>query len=144
MANLNFPGLFKGPEDILYAGVGSPQALTNAWVNLGPRVFVQGAQAIGLWLTLDINLSNNARVRPLIAHTVGGALHTLPIKTVGASAVLLEPEYDEFNVDADRLMAISWDLDGVVAEVQFQVMVAVVGGTAGEIDAAWVTTSGRA
>ncbi len=144
MANLNFPGLFKGPEDILYLGAGSPQALTNAWVDLGPVLDVRGAQAIGLWLTLDINLSTNARVRLLVTYIAGGPQHTLPIKTVGASAVLLEPEYKEFNVDEDRLMVVGWDLDGVVAEVQFQVMAAAVGGTAGQIDAARVTTSGRA
>lgn len=139
MANLDFPGLFKGPEVL----ISSAQNLTNAWADLGAQQYVAGAVAVGIWITLDINDSTNARVRLLGSHTSGGAEFVLPIKTVGASAVLVEGEYFEFNVDADQLMIIGSGLDGVIPYVQVQVMAGAVGVSAGQIDAAAMTTSGR-
>jgi len=137
MANLAWPGNFKGPEALIAVA----QNLTAAWADLGTPQSVKGASKIGLWLTVDINDSNNPRVRLLAIHTSGGSEFTVPIRTVGASAVLVEPEYIEFNVDEDRLMLLSWDLDRLVDSVQFQVMVSAVGASAGQIDTAHVTTS---
>lgn len=112
------------------------QDLTNAWVDLGAEIPTARAESIALYLTLDINDSNDARVRMLTLHTSGGTEHVLPIRTVGASDVKVEDEYIEFNDDADQSMILSWTLDGLVHYVQFQVMAGTVGSTAGQIDAA--------
>jgi len=138
--SLNFPGIIKGPETLVAAA--APQALTANWVDLGNEQYVAGARRAGLWLTLDINDSTDARVRCLAKHENAGAEeYTLSIRTVGASDVKLEPEYFEFNVDEDRLMLLSVELDGLVPYVQFQVQAGVVGATAGQIDAAYLTTA---
>ena len=142
MATLSFDGIIGGPHELLAAA--SPQNLTAAWADLGAELSVWGASSIALWVNLDINNSVNARVRLLAKHTSAGTdEYVLPIRTVGASAVLVEDEYIEFNVDADQKMALSWDLNGLVPYVQFQVMAEVAGTTPGQIDSAFVTTALR-
>ena len=139
MANLNWPGDLRGPEEIVAAA--APQNLTAAWVDLGDELFVQGAEWIALWIVLDINDSQNARVRLLAKREADGANeYSLPIRTVAAAVVLIEPEIKEFNTDVDQSIALSWRLDKSVSWVQFQVQAGVVGATAGQIDLAHVTT----
>lgn len=134
---LAFEGRYKGP----YQLVSSPQDLTGSWVDLGVELTLGGASYVGLYVELDINLSTNARVRLLAKHATAHADEfTLPIRTVGASDVKVEDEYVEFNTDADQKMLLSWDLDGVVLFGQFQVQAGTVGGTAAQIDDAWVVT----
>ncbi len=134
---LDFKGNFQGPVSLIAA----PQALTANWVDLGDEQFVQGARHLGLYVDLDINDSTNARVRALAKLTDGGALeYVLPIRTVAGAIVQLEDQVLEFNVDADQQMVLSWELDGLVPRVQFQVQAGVVGAAAGQIETAWVTT----
>ncbi|GAG25429.1 unnamed protein product, partial [marine sediment metagenome] len=115
--------------------------LTNAWADLGDELFVRGAEWIALYVVLDINDSQNARVRLLAKLEADGANeYSLPIRTVAADVVRIEPEIKEFNVDADQSIALSWHLDKSVSWVQFQVQAGVVGAVAGQIDLANVTT----
>lgn len=138
MAHLEFDGRYGGPVALIAAA----QDLTANWADLGTELTVGGARFIGLYAELDINGSTNARVRVLAKHTSAGANeYVLPIRTVGASDVKVEDEYVEFNVDADQLMLLSWNLDGLMPYVQFQVMAGAVGAPAGQIDSAVVTTA---
>ena len=140
MANLNRQGILNGPEELVAAA--APQAFTNNWANMGEEQFVQGARNLALWLQLTVNGSTNMRVRLLGKLVEGGALeYVLPIRTIGASAILVEPEYIEFNNDADQDMVLSWQLDGTVPYVQFQIQVGAVGGGAATVDSAFVTTA---
>ena len=137
---LDFPGILGGPEELVAAA--SPQTLTALWADVGSELYVQGARSVALWIQLDINGSTNARVRCLAKHESAGALeYSLPIRTVGASAVLVEEEYVEFNVDADQNVILSWDLDGLVPYVQFQAQVGAVGAHAAQIDSAIATSA---
>ena len=138
MANLDFPGQTGGPAQALIAAA---QDLTANWVDLGDELHVQGAANIALWVELDINDSVNARVRMLAKWESGGANeYVLPIYSTAADLVHVEAEYVEFNDDVDQSMILSWELDGVVPYVQFQVQAGTVGATAGQIDSAYVTT----
>jgi len=135
---LNFHGNLGGPEVLVAAA--APQDLTAAWADLGAELYVQGAQNLGLWLSVDINNSTDVRVRCLAKLEAAGAVeYSLPIRTVGAADVLIEDEYLELNVDADQNLLLGFQLDGLVPVVQFQVMTAVVGVAAGQIDYAAVT-----
>lgn len=92
---------------------------------------------LGLYLNLDINNTANARVRALAKlgkNDISSFL--LPIKMVGASDVKVEGEYFEFNIDADQLMVLGMETEGLVPYVQLQVMAGTVGVTPGQIDAA--------
>jgi len=138
---LNFPGLFCGPREIVAAT--APQDLTAAWAAIGgddSELAVDGARFFGLWLDLDINSSQDVRVRLVGRYTTGGDDYVLPIKTVSSSDVKIEDDYVELNDDADQKIIISWDLDCIFPFVEIQVQAGVVGATAGQIDGAQVTT----
>lgn len=139
MANLDFPGKFLGPEEIIAPA--APQDLTANWANLGAELFVQGARVIVLWVDLDINGSTNVRVRLLVKRAGAGAdEYVLPIYTQAAAVVQVEDHLYEFNVDADQSMALQWTLDSAYSWAQFQVQAGAVGAPAGQIDSAYVTT----
>jgi len=136
--DLSFNGVYTSPQQL----VSSAQALTGTWADLGSEYLVAGASYAGLYANLDINLSNNARVRFLAKHALAHADEfVLPIRTVSSSSVSVEAEYTEFNVDADQKVLLGVDLDGVVMVGQWQVQVGTVGGTAAQIDDAWTVTA---
>lgn len=133
---MNLRGHYQGRSNI----IGAPQNLTAAWVDLGGEIDTRYSQRIGMWITLDINGSANARIRLLAKHTSGGSEeYVLPIRNVSASDVKVEPEYIEWNNDADVLMVLASDLDGLIPYVQLQVQAGTVGAPAGQIDAAYYT-----
>jgi len=140
MANLSFPGILGGPHELV--AVASPQTITAAWVDLGDELETDGAADIALWVNLDIQGSTNIRLRLLAKHASEGTDEYIPqIYTEGASAILIEDEYIEFNVDADHKAPVVWKLNGLYPYTQFQVMAGALGGTAGIILSAYVTTT---
>lgn len=135
--NLSFPGGTCGPLALIAAA----QDLTANWADLGAELDVEGVRTIALFLTLDINDSTNARVRLVALHASGGTEHVLAIRTVGSSAVTVEDEYIEFNDDADQSVVLPFEIYAVCPLVKFQVQAGAVGASAGQIDAASVTTA---
>jgi hypothetical protein len=116
--------------------------MTGTWADLGSEYQLGGARACAVYVNLDINLSNNAQVRFLAKHSSAHADEfVLPIRTVSASDVKVEDEYVEFNTDADQNMILSVDLDGCVLYGQWQARVNTVGGTAAQIDDAWMVSA---
>jgi hypothetical protein len=136
--DLSFNGRHTDPQQL----IASPLDLTGTWADLGSEYQLGGAGACSVYLELDINSSLNARVRFLAKHTSAHADEfSLPIHTVGASDVKIEDEYFEFNVDADQKILLGVELDGCVMYGQWQVQVGTVGGTAGQIDDAWLVSA---
>jgi hypothetical protein len=136
--DLSFNGRYTDPQQL----VSSPQALTGTWADLGSEYQLGGARACAAYVELNINLSNNARIRFLAKHASAHADEfVLPIRTVSASDVKVEDEYLEFNDDADQKVVVSVDLDGCVMYGQWQAQVGTVGGTAAAIDDAWLVSA---
>jgi hypothetical protein len=128
------------PEYFRYTDVttleGTPQNLTASWADIGAEVSCQGFNKIGLWVTLDINNSLDARIRALAKHTSAGTdEYTFPILTPTASQVNIEAEFIEFTQNADQKMLIKVECDNVVPYVQFQIQAGTVGATPGTIAA---------
>ncbi len=120
--------------------ISSAQNLTDSWVDLGFEIECISYNTLAVWIELDINLSSNARIRAIAKHASGGANeYVLPIKTVSATDIKVDAEYTEFNTDADQSMVLSVELANVVPFVQFQIQAGTVGGTAAQIDSAYVT-----
>lgn len=120
------------------------QVVTGAWADLGPEVPLQGYTKIGLWLNIDINDAQNLRVRVLLKHTSAGANeYPLPITSVDVTgppfSLRVQGEYVEFDVDADQLMAMNFDVYNWAPFVQFRVMAEVAGATPAQILDAAVT-----
>jgi|TARA_R100001530_G_scaffold10633_1_gene10452 hypothetical protein len=120
----------------------SPQTLTGSWVALGAPVDMTTSTRCAIWLGIDINNSNNARVRalPLLAKN-SGTDYSLPIRTVGSSDVKVEEEFYEFAVDQDQEILLEIRTRGLVPYLQFEVQAGTVGAPAGEISTADVTLS---
>jgi len=136
--DLSWNGKYSAPQQL----ISSAQDMTGTWADLGSEYQLGGANSCAVYLNLDINLSNNARIRFMAKHA---SAHTdefaLPIRTVSAADVKIEDEYLEFNVDADQNVLIGADLDGCVMYGQWQVQVGTVGGTAAQIDDAWMVSA---
>lgn len=120
--------------------ISSAQNLTGTWADLGSEIRTAGANKLALWLTVDINLSNNVRVRGLAKHaSAGSEEYDFPISTVNPSYIGIVPEYVEFENDSDQLMIIKFSLDEVIPYTQIQVMAGTPGVSPGQIDAAYIT-----
>lgn len=125
--------------------ISSAQALTSGWADLGPEIDCRGYNNIKVWITLDINNAQDARVRVLSKHTYAGSEeYQMPIETPITSGsyttgYYIAGRYREFVDDTDQLVCFTWDVDNSIPYVQVQVSAGVVGATAGEIDAAYVT-----
>jgi len=118
------------------------QTLTTSWVNLGSEQDMSQHTRCAVWLNVDINDSNNVRVRAIPKLAKNATLeYNLPIRTVGASDVKVEREYYEFNVDADQQVLLEVQTKGLVPYVQFQAQVGTAGATPAQIDNADITFS---
>lgn len=134
---LEFDGRWRGPREVL----SSATALGTAWADIGTAIAVGGAHFISAWVDVDINNSTNPRFRLVGQTASGGSAYTLPIQTVGASAVSVEDEYYELNVDADQKMVLTWEPRGAVPFVKFQAQVGTAGGTPADLESLWMVTA---
>lgn len=127
---------YVGPETL----VGAAQDLTAAFADLGAEIPMSGYKKLGVWLTIDINDSENARIKALAKHTSGGSEeYNLPIESIAPDVITIQDEYYEFNDDSDQLVLLTIETNNIVPYIQLQVEAGVVGGTAGQIDKAYIT-----
>lgn len=119
----------------------SAQNLSTDWADLGGVIDTRNYTKAGLFIAVDIGSDENVRVRALgrLASGASDTEYVLPILTVSASVVKIEPEYIEFNVDADTNTILAVDTAGVIPYVQFQVQTSAH--TDGVITSAYVVKS---
>lgn len=114
--------------------ISSPQELTSSWANLGSPLDMISFSRLGLFFTLDVNDSQNVRVRALGMRTSTDQTgFSFPLTTPSTTSVGLEPEYYEITTDADGSFVLEVGTNFLVPYVQIQVMAGTVGATAGEI-----------
>lgn len=113
------------------------QAFTTSWADLGSEIQLFGYNKLAVYVKLDINNTNNPRIRLLAKLDKDGAdEYQMVDKTSNAGDVLVEAHYFEWNVDADGNFCIVFDLEGATIPYgQLQIQCGTVGATAGEIDA---------
>lgn len=132
-------GQWTRTEDVVTL-ISSAQTMTTSWADVGTEISTKGYRYITFWLTVDINNSNDQRIRAIAKHTASGSEeYSLVIKTVSASDVKIEEEYLEFNVDADQLVAVTFELGNTTPYVQLQAQVGTLGATAADLDAVYYT-----
>ena len=118
----------------------TPQAFTTAWVDLGDEIEMSGFSKLGVWITLDVNAANNMRIRALAKIDADGTNeYNIPINTVGAAVIAVEPQYYEFNVDADAKYFLAVDTEGMAPYIQLQIQVGTDGGADAEVDYCEIT-----
>ena len=88
--------------------------LTTSWADVGSEIDCRGYTDIILYITLDINAALNARLRALGKwESAGTDEYNLVIETVSSSDIKIEPEYIEFNTDADQLVVLRIHTGGI-------------------------------
>lgn len=112
---------------------GTAQDFTASWVDYGSEISTDGFDNMSVWLDIDINNSQDARMRILSKHTSGGAEYVHSIEVITASVVNTEDEYFEFTTDEDQKRVIEITLDDVIPYVQVQIQAGTVGATAGQV-----------
>lgn len=119
----------------------TPQDITASWVDIGSEIVMAGFSELGLWIDLDINDSENVRIRVLAKNDEVSSTseYNLPIKTVGSTDVKVESLYYEFNEDDDQKMLLEIDTSGHAKKVQIQIQAGTVGASAGQITSIYAT-----
>ena len=120
----------------------SAQTVTDAWVDLGAEIDVSQYRRTGIWIDLDINSSNNVRLRALAKLAGRGASVYPPvIKTIGATDIGVVAGYYEFTSDSDQQAYFELETNGLIPVIQWQVKAGTVGLTAAIIKSAEATYS---
>jgi hypothetical protein len=105
----------------LFFTAGAGDTVTTDWQNLGAVIDVRDYTQLNLYLTLDVNLSENVRVRALgkVSSTVGS--YPFSIETISSTLVKIQPEYVEFDTDTDQSIILKIQTDGVpYVQLQYQ------------------------
>lgn len=122
--------------------IDAAQTVTSGWVDLGLPVDMSNFSRLALWLVLDINDSQNVRIRALPKLGKNDTQeYNYVIESPSATDIELAPSFYELSSDTDQ--AIVWQINtlGLVPYVQFQVMAGTVGATAADIESAQVFRS---
>jgi hypothetical protein len=116
--------------------VGTPQVFTASWADFGAEIDVKGYKKLIVWATLDINDTENARIRILSKHTSAGTEeYYLPIKSEAAGVTTITSSlYYEIGSDADQLVAFDFDVTGY-AYIQLQILAGTAGASPGTLAA---------
>lgn len=119
------------------------QTLTAAWVDYGEEIEVSNKKTIILWPILDINDSEDVRIRGLLRDLATSTNEfDTPNELTESGVTKIKPDYFEFDLDVNQKIPLQWDFDGGVASIQFQIMAGTVGVTPGEITSSSYTMGG--
>lgn len=120
--------------------VSSAQTLTASFADLGNEIDASGYKYVTLYLTIDINSSNDVRIKVLGKHTVAGSEeYVFDPDLLNAADTTASTSYIEFDTDADQLATVRIPVDNALPVLQIQASVGMVGATGADIDAAYYT-----
>lgn len=115
----------------------SAQTLTGTAANLGAAQDFNYYEKGAIWLNVDINNSLNVRVQ--VIAKMGSTEYYLPIETVSATDIKIEPEYIELNQDLDQKIIFEFRTNGLIPSIQIKVYAGTLGLAAGQILEAHLT-----
>lgn len=117
------------------------QDVTAAWVDFGSEASVKvGENSVVIAVSIDANDSTDIRFRLLKQFASSGATwFSSTIDTVAADRIKFREQMWEYDVDgADADVCVEFNIKGASA-IKLQIQCGVVGGTAGQLDAAYAT-----
>jgi hypothetical protein len=115
--------------------INSPQDITTDWADLGTIHDCFGFTVIGLYLRLDINSSQDFRVRVIGRKSETDSVdYLIPyrLETIENSWVKYG-EYTEVDVDEDKNMLLFFHIEGVLPFFKIQIQGGFVGVTPAQI-----------
>lgn len=125
--------------------INSPQNITADWADLGTLHDCFGFGVIGLYLKLDINDSQDFRVRVIGRRSESDSTdYLIPyrLETIENSWVKYG-HYTEIDVDEDKNMLLFFNIDGVLPLFKIQIQGGFVGATAAQITEAHYILSNK-
>lgn len=124
--------------------IDAPQNFTLNWEDLGPVLPTMGMTTAALWVTVDINNTQNARFRVIGKKTVDDVTdYPLPILDVAATVIGVEPNLCELTTDADQSIVIGFEIDNAIPWIQFQTQAGVLGVSVGNVASAYYSLGSR-
>ena len=126
--------------DSLFAAT-TDTATTN-WQSLGSVIDMRGYNHLNLFITIDINSSENFRVRAIGKTTASAGAYPFLIETVSSTDVKVSPEYVEFNTDADQSAILKIETDGV-PYIQLQYSVGTKGTVAAKVTSSFINKGSK-
>lgn len=128
--NTQYDGIRQPPATLV-----NNQTVTDTWANLGTAFETDKFYNLLVWFNLDVNNSQNVRIRFQAKATVDGDTFSMPIVTTSASLNQVEQDVYEFNVDEDQKVVIPKALNNTIPFVQIQVMAVTPGAIPGTMSA---------
>lgn len=118
------------------------QTITDTWADVGEAIDVRDVSSLGLWVDLDVNNSQDVRLRLVALPSPDSAdIYELPLEAVAATESKIQDHYFELDNDADQKMLLKVSVSDVALYVKVQVMAGTVGGTPGRILSLGITAS---
>lgn len=111
--------------------------VTTSWQNLGEVIDMTGYTQLNIYATIDINSSNNIRIRAIGKRTPTIGEYPFMIETISSVDIKVDAEYIEFNTDADQSGILRIETQGV-PYIQLQYQAGTVGATPGQIDSVYI------
>lgn len=118
--------------------ISSALTLTNSFADVGGEIATRGYKYIYYYVTVDINNSNDVRLKFLGKHTAGGSEeYVLDHALINApdTALSATDDYIELATDADQLIIVRVPIDNTLPYIQMQASVGTAGATAADLDA---------
>ncbi len=120
--------------------ISTAQDFTALWADLGEVIDCRDVTKIGLWIHLDINLSVNARIRFVGLKTEDDTDEYVVAHVDYATTNLdVYNKYYEIDADADAKLFFPLEVDDLVPFAKIQIQAGTVGGTAAQIDEAYIS-----
>lgn len=118
--------------------ISSAQTLTASFADVGAEINAKGYKYVYYYVTVDINNSNDVRLKFLAKHESGGSEeYVMDHALINASDTALSAtdDYIEVATDADQLIIVRVPVDNAIPFVQMQASVGTAGATAADLDA---------
>lgn len=115
----------------------TPQTMTNAWADVGVSFPVGNYSYLAIKLALNINDSQNVRIRALGLDTKASLSSTgasFPIYSPAADKVEVAPHYYEFSSDADQKIVVDWSILRVCKFIIIQMYAVTPGAAPATVD----------
>ena len=117
------------------------QDLTTSWADLGSEFCGNGVKRVGWFGEIDINDSNDVRVRLVAATPYETDTYIVPATHSLYGATATSVAYYEITSDANQDIFLCWDTNDMFDKLKFQVQVGTKGTTAGQIDESYYKLS---
>lgn len=97
-------------DSLYFAGT---DTATATWQNLGAVIDMRGYTQLNIYTSIDINNTTDLQFRALGKRTLTKGSYLFMVETISSTDIKVDPEYTEFNTDADQHAILRVEAQGV-------------------------------